>query len=518
MRHFKAVVASAYVALALVGIGCGEDPAEQSGGLGMATGGAPVAGTSGIGGNAGTSGVGSVAHANAMPCDVATVVQTHCGTCHGATTQFGAPVSLTTLADFQRDYPVATTTQLAGRTMKMYELARIRVLREMGTLPMPQGAPLAANDLTMLSTWLGNGAPAGIACASTGGTGGVAGDVATTSGGVGGVAVTGGVGGEGGTVAPEGPPQIDDQCVTPGAFDPLTPKYPQETCYDFLVHGRSGVDDTSKFRVPTSESYNQFYYAIPWPAGSVATRFGQDFDNTQVLHHWLAFAQTLSSAPGTVEPNVTGTTLFTDAELIAGWAVGGCTTTFPEDVGVALPDIGGIMIQWHHYNNTGLPAEDGSKVQICVVPENTRPHKAGLTFLGTELLSVPPGQMGQASGTCFNDSQGPITIIGFTPHMHEIGIHMKSVVTRAMTNVEETVFDLPFQFDYQTNYMLKPTVVLQPGDAITSTCTWQNQGPGSVGFGQSTKQEMCYQFALSYPYRELNNGVISLIGATNTCW
>jgi hypothetical protein len=79
-------------------------------------------------------------------------------------------------------------------------------------------------------------------------------------------------------------------------------------------------------------------------------------------------------------------------------------------------------------------------------------------------------------------------------------------------------FDHPFQFDYQTNYRLNPTLVLQPGDAITSTCTYQNTGVGTVGFGQSTKQEMCYQFALSYPYQALDNGVLSLIGATNTCW
>ncbi len=34
----------------------------------------------------------------------------------------------------------------------------------------------------------------------------------------------------------------------------------------------------------------------------------------------------------------------------------------------------------------------------------------------------------------------------------------------------------------------------------------------------SGMQEMCYQFTISYPYGALNNGVISLIGATNTCW
>jgi hypothetical protein len=175
------------------------------------------------------------------------------------------------------------------------------------------------------------------------------------------------------------------------------------------------------------------------------------------------------------------------------------------------------MVQWHHYNNTGTPQQDGTAVQICVVPESQREHKAGITFLGTETISVPPGQMGHAEGTCANDSAGPITIIGFTPHMHEIGIHMKSVVNRA-GGAEENVFDMPFQFDYQTNYLMNPPVVMMPGDTITSTCTYQNQGAGSVGFGQSTKQEMCYQFALSYPYGALNNGRLSLIGATNVCW
>jgi hypothetical protein len=126
--------------------------------------------------------------------------------------------------------------------------------------------------------------------------------------------------------------------------------------------------------------------------------------------------------------------------------------------------------------------------------------------------------MGTASGSCVNDSRAPITIIGFTPHMHEIGIHMKSVVRRGGTGPEINVFDESFQFDYQTNYMMDPPVVLEPGDVITSTCTWMNKSNATVGFGQSTKAEMCYQFALAYPYGALNNGVISLIGATNTCW
>jgi Copper type II ascorbate-dependent monooxygenase, C-terminal domain len=228
------------------------------------------------------------------------------------------------------------------------------------------------------------------------------------------------------------------------------------------------------------------------------------------------FTQAGPTAAGTVTPNVTGTTLFEGAELIAGWAIGGCSTTYPEDVGVTLPDSGTIMVQWHHFNTTGMPQQDGSSVQVCTLPAGSRMHVAGLTFLGTESLAIPPGKA-DATSTCKNDSGAPITIIGFTPHMHTIGSNMRSVVDKAGGGSME-IFNKPFVFDQQINYMLDPPYVLQPGDSITTTCTYSNNTPVPVTFGQSTTQEMCYQFTLSYPYGALNNGVVSLIGATNTCW
>src|SRR5262245_47152257 len=177
------------------------------------------------------------------------------------------------------------------------------------------------------------------------------------------------------------------------------------------------------------------------------------------------------------------------------------------------------MVQWHHYNNTGMRQEDGSAVQICTVPAGSRPNVAGLTFLGTEdfngLFGMGPGKQ-EFTTSCNNDSGAPITIIGFTPHMHTIGSNMKSVIMRGGQPVN--VFDKPFVFDQQVNYMLDPVVTLMPGEDIVTTCQFQNDTGANVAFGQSTNQEMCYQFALAYPYGALNNGVFSLIGATNTCW
>jgi hypothetical protein len=130
---------------------------------------------------------------------------------------------------------------------------------------------------------------------------------------------------------------------------------------------------------------------------------------------------------------------------------------------------------------------------------------------------MPPGQVSKFSGTCTNDSGMPIHIVGYSPHLHLLGTNMTSVVQHTNGQME-TVFDHPFLFDHQVNYQLKTPYVLQPNERITSTCTFNNTTSASVAFGQSTRAEMCYQFTISYPYGALNNGVLSLIGATNTCW
>ena len=503
-----------------------------------------------------------------LPCEIDNIVKARCHTCHGARPIGGAPMSLMTAGDFQQDYTVKSTQQLMGQTMKLAQLVRIRLNGEMGTMRMPQGNQLPPADLALMNQWLNAGAPAGGPCGSapppqnTGSTPGTAGVVgaggwtplppqggggaggwtplpggSTGSGGwtpqggggtgnepvgVGGSGNEPGTGGGPPTYGSIVRPDSPDVCAgDPKQFEPLVAR-PGETCYEFRVHGQNGTTDTSKFSVAPGQSYSQWYYDVPWPAGTIATRFGAKFDNLQVLHHWLAFSITSGAQPaGTVQTNVTGTTLGQGAELIGGWAVGGCNVEFGAEMGLKLPSTGKIMIQWHHYNSTNTAQMDGTLVQFCTVPAGGKPNIGGLTFLGTEnfngLAGMPARTVSNFSGTCTNNSGKPITIKGWNPHMHLLGVNMKSVVQHT-NGQSETVFDHPFLFDHQVNYFLDPGYVLQPGDRITSTCTFNNTTAAPVAFGQSTTAEMCYQFTFAYPYGALNNGVISLIGATNTCW
>ena len=61
----------------------------------------------------------------------------------------------------------------------------------------------------------------------------------------------------------------------------------------------------------------------------------------------------------------------------------------------------------------------------------------------------------------------------------------------------EMLLDKPFDFQTQISYSAQ--VEIQPGDTLTTTCTFATPTP----FGQGTNQEMCYNFVIAYPAGQL---------------
>jgi len=137
-----------------------------------------------------------------------------------------------------------------------------------------------------------------------------------------------------------------------------------------------------------------------------------------------------------------------------------------KDTGLQLTPTGILNMQWHFYNAGDQIEPDATRVQICTVPKTMRKNIGSLTFLGTENFNGPFGMPAKTqsdfSGTCVNNSGGPITIFGFTPHMHKFGVNMKSVVIRNNGMMEE-VFNKPFDFNSQITHILPTPLTSKRG-------------------------------------------------------
>ena len=394
-------------------------------------------------------------------------------------------MSLTTRDDFSAQLKSLRTQP--GAVAEVASLVKKRI--NDAAMPMPPGELLAEHERSVLNRWLDTGHPQG-----------APGDASCFR-------------------TPEKPQQVTPEATPRGTLQP-----DGTTCYTFRNHGQPSPGDSSPYPIPSGEHYVSFYYTAPWTTPVEAVSFRTIYDNRKVMHHWLLYSTLGATMDGTFAPSI-GTHIGDAAQLIAGWAVGGSDVRMPKDVALRVPGPGeGLMIEWHFYNAEPQLAMDTSSIEVCTLPAGTLKNLAGITWLGTENfngpLGMPPKVESQFSGTCLPSRTGmnasdPIKLFFFWPHMHTYGRHMRSIVTR-VDGTQETVFDKAFDFNYQITY--DTAVELRPGDVISSTCTFQNTSDSAVAFGPSTNQEMCYQFAYSYPAGALDNGVISLVGATNTCW
>jgi hypothetical protein len=122
------------------------------------------------------------------------------------------------------------------------------------------------------------------------------------------------------------------------------------------------------------------------------------------------------------------------------------------------------------------------------------------------------GTLSYASGICLDPSTNwtgtckpaaqkePIHMLFITPHLHQAGRHLKSVI-KGTDGKERMLHDKAFDFNYQLTF--ETDEVLMPGETITTSCTYSE--PKCAG--QSTTQEMCYLFTYAYPKHALaDNG------------
>jgi len=405
---------------------------------------------------------GSTVASSPLPCDVAEAFARNCQSCHAEATKFGAPMPLVTYQD----------TQAAAKSdgaKKVWELVGQRVADPLR--PMPPSGAMSEGDKAALLGWASAGAPAG-----------------------------------GANCAPA--------VAAPSASDvgPAHLPCPAEEQATFVAHG---ADPASKFAVPVDAgNLNMcFTWRAPWKGETQATAFAPIIDDARVLHHWILFE---TSTPQT-EGGFGNCKMPLDATFLTGWAPGGANRTMPPDIGLALPDgtQGKWLILQMHYWNVArhADAQDRSGVALCTTkPGAPRPKTAVVATLGTLGIAIPPRASGhEVTGSCTPELTEPAHVIGSGPHMHQRGKTIKTTVLRGGDPARaETLVDVGrWDFEGQTTYPSE--MIIQPGDVLKTSCTYDNPSNQRVFFGERTEDEMCFNFVTVWP----PPGLVSAGGAVS---
>jgi hypothetical protein len=398
-----------------------------------------------------------------LPADVQAIVDARCASCHAAPPGFGAPMPLGT---WESMHAAAVTDP----SREVFELvgARIHDARR----PMPASGMLPASELATLDAWIAAGAPPGSGSVST------------------------------------NPPPVQ---VGP-AYLPCTPSA------EFRAHAPG--DPSTPYHLPvgagaTGNATMCFAFASPFGATTQGTAFAPILDDARVLHHWIIFASDTLPAGVSVgdawECGASGG-LTMASQFITGWAPGGQNQLMPSDQGRELPPTGQyVILQVHYWNVAGyVDVNDRSGVAVCTT-DTPRPNLVATSTLGSLDIQIPPRAVGHTVvGTCTPDITAPVTIVGAGPHMHTHGVTFRTEVLRggSTTNVETLVDIGRWDFNGQTGYAApNGALVIQPGDVLRTTCTYDNGGDTDITFGERTEDEMCFDFVSAYPAGALANAL-----------
>ena len=371
-------------------------------------------------------------------CAVQAIADKHCTACHDGKGTGGSPMGLVK----HMDYLAAATSD---GTKKVFELVGSRV--HDSKKPMPPKGGLTDAELKTIDSWVAAGAPDASCTADAGST---------------------------------NTPDAD------GRVDGWNPAECDEI-YEIRAHGAGGAK--TPYVVPKGqEIHPQIKIDAPWGNEKIqAIGFKPISDNTKVLHHWI---------------------LNGGGAFLAGWAPGDeGRPPFPKDVGMDMPTGPGSMsLDMHYFNLTGSADEpDNSGVQVCALKQahfrkNLAAVAMGFASIGAGGVLAPAGKTNyDNTSTCTINASQPVHLLTAAPHAHKYAVHMKFTVKKKDGTVI-VMHDKPFSFGEQGTYPLAGgEQLLETGDVVTTTCTYTNTTNKDVTFGESTTNEMCFNFALYYP-------------------
>ncbi len=383
--------------------------------------------------------------------DVRPIVSERCTLCHGATPAFGAPGSLVAYADTQRR---------SGPGRPMHELMATRITAPQSRMPPPNQPQLTQDQVATLVRWSMNGAPEGDGC----------------------------------TTEP-----TPDAGVATDSGVPHDAGLPYNT-FNLELRAHAAGSPADPYPLPM-DGTNYQCWSFTIPPGSpeqYVVRFEHLIDNSRYVHHTLIFRNRAADSPagpfGCGSPEL-------DWDMVSGWAPGQPDESMPMGVGVRAFPGDQFIVQGHYDQVAAAGQTDRSGIRLVMTDQPGLQEAAVLWAGGAWSNGIQGSNVMRRGERTMNRD---FTMFSVFPHMHKLGTRITLELRRAGSSTWDLVGEVPaWSFDDQPKIAVPfQFQSVRSGDALRTTCWWDTMGR-SVGFGEASDDEMCFNFINHYP--KLNN-------------
>jgi len=169
---------------------------------------------------------------------------------------------------------------------------------------------------------------------------------------------------------------------------------------------------------------------------------------------------------------------------------------FPSGVGIALKAGEQLIFDYHYVNPTAQPITGEIYLNLDFAPAGAQLQPAKVYVFGNMGgIDIPAHGTESLTTTCTfpNDTH----VVSVTPHMHQLGVGFK-IMRYDGTQPTDTLYQTDTWDDPKTE-IFDPVLDMKAGEGLTFTCDWDNTTDKAVGFGQTSKDEMCFVFGYYYP-------------------
>ena len=178
--------------------------------------------------------------------------------------------------------------------------------------------------------------------------------------------------------------------------------------------------------------------------------------------------------------------------------------TLPHAVAYTLAPHQMIKLEMHYLNTTDAQTQATATVDFFAAEPAGIRDEANILFIGTPDLTLAPNAMTEVH-EFFNPSRASLDLatakfFAITGHTHRLGVDVEVGIADTPTSAVTSVYaPAAFLWSEPETTTHKPEFQVPIAGGFDFTCRYYNTTSGTVRFGESANNEMCFFWAYYYP-------------------